>query len=150
MYTSGTTGRPKGVMMSHSNIVNNVRQMWNVTQITEDDVILSYLPLSHTFERTAGAYTGVAFGACLAFSRGVSQLRDDLADVRPTVMSSVPRIYERFYNHLMAMRAKMPAKGTSLTGPGKLAGGDSAAKTICRRKKRAALHRQLHVAVSGT
>lgn len=110
VYTSGTTGRPKGVMMSHSNIVNNVRQMWNVTQITEDDVILSYLPLSHTFERTAGAYTGVAFGACLAFSRGVSQLRDDLADVRPTVMSSVPRIYERFYNHLMAMRAKMPAK----------------------------------------
>ena len=110
VYTSGTTGRPKGVMLTHRNVVVNVRQCWNVVEATEEDVILSYLPLSHTFERTVGYYLGVATGAALVFSRGVNQLRDDLAETRPTLMSSVPRVYERFYNHLMTVRGKMSAK----------------------------------------
>lgn len=112
VYTSGTTGRPKGVMLTHRNIVTNVRQTWNVVEATEEDVILSYLPLSHTFERTVGYYLGVASGAALVFSRGVSQLRDDLTEARPTLMSSVPRVYEQFYNHLMTVRGKMSAKKT--------------------------------------
>ncbi len=110
VYTSGTTGRPKGVMLTHKNVVTNVRQTWNIAEATEEDVILSYLPLSHTFERTVGYYLGVATGAALVFSRGVNQLRDDLFDVRPTLMSSVPRVYEQFYNHFVTLKGKMSAK----------------------------------------
>ena len=110
VYTSGTTGRPKGVMLTHKNVVTNVRQTWNIAEANEEDVILSYLPLSHTFERTVGYYLGVATGAALVFSRGVNQLRDDLFDVRPTLMSSVPRVYEQFYNHFVTLKGKMSAK----------------------------------------
>ncbi len=101
VYTSGTTGRPKGVMLSHGNIVANVKAIHARIAASSNDVFLSFLPLSHTFERTGGYYYPIAAGACVAYARSVQQLSDDLKQVRPTVLISVPRIYERIYALIM-------------------------------------------------
>jgi long-chain acyl-CoA synthetase len=95
VYTSGTTGRPKGVMLTHANVVANVGACLARFEAHEDDRFLSFLPLSHTFERTAGYYLAIAAGACVAFARSVEQLPDDLRRVRPTLLVSVPRVYEK-------------------------------------------------------
>ncbi|MGY8635922.1 AMP-dependent synthetase/ligase [Bradyrhizobium sp. 14AA] len=105
VYTSGTTGRPKGVMLSHDNIVANVKAIAHRIKAEPDDVFLSFLPLSHTFERTGGYYYPIAAGACVAYARSVPQLAEDLRHVRPTVLISVPRIYERVYALIMQHRA---------------------------------------------
>jgi long-chain acyl-CoA synthetase len=104
VYTSGTTGRPKGVMLSHANIMANIKAIHRRLAAAEGDVFLSFLPLSHTFERTAGYYYPIAAGACVAYARSVPQLTEDLKTVRPTVLVSVPRIYERFYGKIMEQR----------------------------------------------
>lgn len=104
VYTSGTTGRPKGVMLSHHNILSNVTACLSVLAPSEDDVFLSFLPLSHTFERTCGYYLSVMSGASTAYARSVAQLGEDLQTIRPTLLISVPRIYERVYG---AIRAKL-------------------------------------------
>ncbi|MGX9427024.1 AMP-dependent synthetase/ligase [Bradyrhizobium sp. LeoA1S1] len=101
VYTSGTTGRPKGVMLSHGNIVANVKAVHARIVASPNDVFLSFLPLSHTFERTGGYYYPIAAGACVAYARSVQQLSDDLKQVQPTVLISVPRIYERIYALIM-------------------------------------------------
>ena len=105
VYTSGTTGRPKGVMLSHENIVANVKAVARRIAAVPNDVFLSFLPLSHTFERTGGYYYPIAVGACVAYARSVAQLAEDLKTVRPTVLVSVPRIYERIYALIMQHRA---------------------------------------------
>lgn len=105
VYTSGTTGRPKGVMLSHGNIIANVKAIRERLPVEGDDVLLSFLPLSHTFERTAGYYHPIATGACVAYARSTQHLPEDLKTVRPTVLVSVPRIYERFYAKIMEHRA---------------------------------------------
>ncbi|MFZ6719963.1 AMP-dependent synthetase/ligase [Undibacterium sp. Ji49W] len=97
VYTSGTTGKPKGVMLTHTNVMSNVKAVVSRVSPVITDVFLSFLPLSHTFERTAGYYLPIAAGACVAFSRSVKQLPQDLLEVRPTILISVPRIYERVY-----------------------------------------------------
>ena len=97
VYTSGTTGRPKGVMLSHRNVVSNIHALLERYTLTERDVLLSFLPLSHTFERTVGYYLPIAAGACVAYARSVALLPEDLLSVRPTVLVSVPRIYERIH-----------------------------------------------------
>jgi long-chain acyl-CoA synthetase len=101
VYTSGTTGRPKGVMLSHGNIVANVKAVDARIAANPNDIFLSFLPLSHTFERTGGYYYPIAAGACVAYARSVPQLSEDLKQVRPTVLISVPRIYERIYALIM-------------------------------------------------
>lgn len=101
VYTSGTTGRPKGVMLSHGNIVANVKAVDARIAASANDIFLSFLPLSHTFERTGGYYYPIAAGACVAYARSVPQLSEDLKQVRPTVLISVPRIYERIYALIM-------------------------------------------------
>jgi long-chain acyl-CoA synthetase len=97
IYTSGTSGRPKGVMLSHYNILSNAYSCLNWVSIREDDLLLSFLPLSHTFERTAGYYVPMMRGATVAYARSVHQLQEDLLTVRPTILVSVPRIYERIH-----------------------------------------------------
>ena len=110
VYTSGTTGKPKGVMLTHRNVISNVKAVLERIQPLETDVFLSFLPLSHTFERTAGYYLPIASGSCVAYARSVAQLGEDLQTVRPTVLISVPRIYERVHAKLLEALAVAPWK----------------------------------------
>jgi long-chain acyl-CoA synthetase len=108
VYTSGTTGPPKGVMLSHRNILSNADAVLRMVKGYREDVFLSFLPLSHTLERTVGYYVPVMIGAAVAFARSVQDLGQDLLTVRPTMLVSVPRIYERIYAKL---QQELEAKG---------------------------------------
>ena len=110
VYTSGTTGKPKGVMLTHRNVVANVKAVLGRVVPRIDDVFLSFLPLSHTFERTAGYYLPIACGSCVAYARSVALLAEDLKTVRPTVLISVPRIYERVLAKVQERLADAPLK----------------------------------------
>lgn len=101
VYTSGTTGRPKGVMLSHHNILFNAFAATHCQDLYKEDIYLSFLPLSHMLERTVGYYIPMLTGATMAFARSVPELAEDLLAIRPTVLVSVPRIYERVYNKIM-------------------------------------------------
>ncbi|MDH5326949.1 MAG: long-chain fatty acid--CoA ligase [Gammaproteobacteria bacterium] len=101
VYTSGTTGRPKGVMLCHENILNNAYTSgWIAIQTYPTDLFLSFLPLSHMLERMAGYYIPMTTGGTVAYARSVPDLPEDLLTVRPTVLISVPRIYERIANKI--------------------------------------------------
>ncbi len=110
VYTSGTTGKPKGVMLTHHNVISDVKAVLERIAPTVDDVFLSFLPLSHTFERTGGYYLPIAAGSCVAYARSVHQLAEDLKTVRPTVLVSVPRIYERIHAKLLEKLSPTPWK----------------------------------------
>ncbi|HUH93613.1 MAG TPA: long-chain fatty acid--CoA ligase [Casimicrobiaceae bacterium] len=99
-YTSGTSGRPKGVMLSHGNIIANVRSCQETAMAHPTDVFLSILPLSHMFERTGGYYFPLALGAKVVYARGIAQIAEDLASQAPTVMFAVPRVFERFKSRI--------------------------------------------------
>jgi long-chain acyl-CoA synthetase len=104
IYTSGTTGKPKGVMLSHNNMLSNTHAALGTFVVRSDDVMLSFLPLSHTFERTCGYYLQVMTGATVAYARSIPQLSEDLQTIKPTILISVPRIYERIN---AAIKAKL-------------------------------------------
>jgi long-chain acyl-CoA synthetase len=109
-YTSGTAGRPKGVMLSHGNIVANVTSCRATGMARPDDRFLSMLPLSHMFERTGGYYLPLALGAQVVFARGVAHLAEDLATQAPTVVFAVPRIFERLHARIAKALAASPAR----------------------------------------
>ncbi len=114
VYTSGTTGRPKGVMLSHGNLLWNAASCLRSFDIFREDLFLSFLPLSHTLERTVGYYAPIMAGATVAFSRSIPQLADDLLTVRPTIIISVPRIFERVQIRIQAQLAEKPAFARAL------------------------------------
>ena len=97
VYTSGTTGRPKGVMLTHSAILWNAEANTKLIPPLPSDVFLSILPLAHAFERTIGYYLSMMGGSRVVYARSVDRLQEDLATVRPTVLVAVPRLYERIY-----------------------------------------------------
>jgi len=97
VYTSGTTGRPKGVMLTHRNMLWDAQAVLQAVPGYREDVYLSFLPLSHTFERTVGYYLPIMAGSCVAFARSTQQLREDLLIIRPTNLIAVPRIFERIH-----------------------------------------------------
>jgi long-chain acyl-CoA synthetase len=102
IYTSGTTGTPKGVMLTHSNLTQNVR--WSLTQIPiieNSDLFLSFLPLSHVFERTATYYICLNKGCTIAFAQSLELLAKNMMEVKPTVMCCVPRLLERIHDKAM-------------------------------------------------
>jgi long-chain acyl-CoA synthetase len=109
-YTSGTSGRPKGVMLSHANIMANVRSCQETAMAYSSDVFLSILPLSHMFERTGGYYFPLALGAKVVYARGIAQIAEDLASQSPTVMFAVPRVFERFKSRIDQTLADSAAK----------------------------------------
>jgi long-chain acyl-CoA synthetase len=109
VYTSGTTGRPKGVMLSHRNILANVFGVLELIHAYREDVFLSFLPLSHMLERTGGYYLPMAAGASVAYARSPQKLMQDFQRIRPTVIISVPRVFERVYAKFQEQLAQEPA-----------------------------------------
>lgn len=109
VYTSGTTGAPKGVMLSHNNILWNAWSGLHSVPVYPDDVFLSFLPLSHTLERTVGYYLPIMAGSTICYARSIPQLAEDLVSIKPTVLISVPRIYERIYNRIQEQLEAKPA-----------------------------------------
>ena len=108
VYTSGTTGRPKGVMLSHRNILFNVKAGLQSVAVFSSDRMLSFLPLSHMLERSIGDYLPIVSGCSVAFARSIPQLAEDLATVQPTILISVPRIFERVYGRIHEALASAP------------------------------------------
>ncbi|HEV7929194.1 MAG TPA: AMP-dependent synthetase/ligase [Nitrosospira sp.] len=94
VYTSGTTGKPKGVMLSHHNILWNVEAILTAVSGYRDDVYLSLLPLSHMFERTAGYYLPMMAGSSVAYARSLKDLREDLNSIRPRLLIGVPQMFD--------------------------------------------------------
>lgn len=108
VYTSGTTGLPKGVMLSHRNILENSYGGLLCMDIYPGDTFLSFLPLSHMLERTVGYYLPMMAGARVAFARSIADLANDLVTIKPTVLVAVPRIFERIYAGVIRKIASKP------------------------------------------
>lgn len=102
MNTSGTTGNPKGVMLTHGNILSNIEgiQFW-VIELLPEDISLSYLPLSHIFERLAGHYLPLSIGVTIGYAENINTIPDDLQEIRPTVITSVPHLFEKVFTQIM-------------------------------------------------
>ncbi|MGB3683741.1 MAG: long-chain fatty acid--CoA ligase [Rubrobacteraceae bacterium] len=109
IYTSGTTGLPKGAVLTHGNILANVKGILDALPLRQDDVFLSLLPLSHVFERTGGQYTALALGASIYYAESIDKVPENLREVRPTVVPSVPRLYEKMYDRVRSQVAEGPA-----------------------------------------
>ncbi len=114
VYTSGTTGRPKGVMLSHHNILWNAHVGQQIITVYQEDLFLSFLPLSHTFERTIGYYLPMLAGSCVAYTRSITHLAEDLLIIKPTILISVPRIFERVHGKIQSQLAAKSAFAKSL------------------------------------
>ena len=98
VYTSGTTGEPKGTMLSHANILSNVKAAIERFGINETDILVSFLPLCHMFERTCGYYTMLFAGGTIAYAESLQTIAQDVQAVRPTMLIVVPRVLEKVYS----------------------------------------------------
>jgi long-chain acyl-CoA synthetase len=161
IYTSGTTGEPKGVMLTHHNIMANVRSCQDVLPMSPQDVGLSFLPLSHAFERTV-AYICLANGVSIAYAEGIETIPRDLQLARPTLMTGVPRVYEKFHARVLEGVAQQSALRRAIfgwargVGERRLQGGSSKglryalAERLVFSKVRARLGGRLNYLVSGS
>lgn len=107
IYTSGTTGEPKGVMLSHRNLISNIEASLQVLPLESSDIHLSFLPLSHVFERMAGYYAMLRKGVRIAFAESIQTVPENLLEVRPTVLLAVPRFYEKIKARLDQMQEQL-------------------------------------------
>ena len=110
IYTSGTTGEPKGVVLTHKNIMSNVTSALESFPITKDDVFLSFLPLCHIFERMAGYYTAFLSGATICYAESIETVASNLIEVKPTLMTTVPRLFERIHSKVIKNVESQPEK----------------------------------------
>lgn len=111
IYTSGTTGNPKGVMLTNTNLVSNVEGSSDAIDIGDKDLLLSFLPLCHAYERTTGYYTLFACHATVAFAVSIETVAENMKEVRPTYMTAVPRLFERIHGRIVtAIEKDTPAK----------------------------------------
>ncbi len=110
IYTSGTTGEPKGVMLTHRNVVSNMIAASSVLDVSQDDVALSFLPLSHAFERIV-SYVYLMCGVAMVFAESFDTVGRDILVVRPTLLTGVPRVYEKMHARVMEVaRTSSPGK----------------------------------------
>ncbi len=108
IYTSGTTGAPKGVMLTHRNLIANYQGSFQRIQIDDRDSVLSFLPLSHIFERLAGYYYQAAYGVSIAYAESFMTVAEDIRKVKPTIVVAVPRFYEKTYARILEEVQKAP------------------------------------------
>ena len=101
IYTSGTTGNPKGVCLSHKNILANIEQSLSAFYIHKDDVALSFLPLAHTYERTAGYYVMLSVGVKIYYAESIDTLQAQMAEIKPTVLLAVPILFSRIQQRIL-------------------------------------------------
>lgn len=113
IYTSGTTGEPKGVMLTHGNLMSNVTAVTRLARFVGDDVALSFLPLSHVFERMAD-FGYFAAGATIAYAESIDRVPDNMLEVRPTLVASVPRLYEKMYARVLERGRTSGAVGRAI------------------------------------
>ncbi len=109
IYTSGTTGAPKGAMLTHHNIVSNIKAAHQHLDIYETDRCLSFLPLCHSFERTAGYYAMIAGGAEIYYAEGIDTVAKNMIEAQPTIVLSVPRLFEKIYSMVTKSVEEGPA-----------------------------------------
>lgn len=98
VYTSGTTDMPKGVILTHYNILSNVRAALDYIPVVPKDILLSFLPLSHILERTAGYYAPMTRGAAIAYAENTKTVPENLKEIKPTILISVPRVFDKMFN----------------------------------------------------
>jgi len=111
IYTSGTTGNPKGVMLSHSNLARNVAAMHEIFPMQQEDRSLSFLPWAHSFGQTVELHGLLSMGASMGIAESVDKIIDNLSEVKPTLLFSVPRIFNRIYDGLQKrMASESPVK----------------------------------------
>lgn len=108
IYTSGTTGEPKGVVLTHKNICSNVKAAHEIFDIGETDTFLSFLPLCHIFERMAGYYTAFSGGCTIAYAESIEKVASNMKDIQPTIMTAVPRLFERIYSKIKRNAESQP------------------------------------------
>ena len=165
IYTSGTGGAPKGVMLSHGAILHTCEGAYDVLKPLglSDEVFLSFLPLSHSYEHTAGQFVPVALGAQIYYAEGVDALAGNMLEVKPTFLTAVPRLYENMQNRIMrgiersGPRARKLFLRTVALGRKRMAGAlsfaerieDFALTLLVRRKVKARFGGRLKAMVSG-
>ncbi|MBI1797621.1 MAG: long-chain fatty acid--CoA ligase [Candidatus Eisenbacteria bacterium] len=118
IYTAGTTGEPKGAMLTHDNIASNVHASMEVLRYAATDRYLSFLPLSHVFERMAGFYATLACGAGIAYADSIDTVGRDALEVHPTILCGVPRFYEKVRARILEGGRARPAVERALFGWG--------------------------------
>jgi long-chain acyl-CoA synthetase len=101
IYTSGTTGEPKGVMLTHNNLISNIEGGLAALDVDENDVFLSFLPLCHVFERMVGHFLAAYISATIAYAESIDTVADNMGEIHPSVMASVPRLYEKIYARVL-------------------------------------------------
>jgi long-chain acyl-CoA synthetase len=108
IYTSGTTGEPKGAMLTHRNLISNIEAVLELIDWRPDDVFLSFLPLSHVFERMGGHFLPIYAGLTIAYAESLFTLANDILEVKPTLMLGVPRFYASVMDRILASVRQMP------------------------------------------
>lgn len=108
IYTSGTTGNPKGVLLSHGNITSNINAVHSIFPMSSDDVSLCFLPWAHSFGQTVELHCLLSYGAAMGLAESVNTIIENLSEVRPTLLFSVPRIFNRIYE---GVHKRMAAEG---------------------------------------
>jgi long-chain acyl-CoA synthetase len=108
VYTSGTTGIPKGVMLLHSNIYSICQSMEATAEFKDDDLALSFLPLAHVYERVSGQFFAIYSGILVAYAESLEKVPQNMVEVKPTIINGVPRFYEKAYTRIQAEIRKMP------------------------------------------
>ena len=135
IYTSGTTGASKGVMLSHGNILANCDSSQQALDLGESDLTLSFLPIAHSFERTAGYYTVMIAGGMIAYAEGLTQIAQNLLEVNPTVVLTVPRLLEVIYTRVSRMVEAAPATRRALFHLASATGRRAAEYRFARRPR---------------